>query len=112
MPLINSYFDYGDFEKIPLGKDDPRLKKGIELDSVGVIKQYIDDRYFLEVDISKRKKVNVYLQKSLAQMQDDYLQLGQQSQMKFVEIENFIPYDSPYRPQDSFIAAVFFRYDP
>ena len=52
------------------------------------------------------------MQKSLAQMQDDYLQLGQQSQMKFVEIENFIPYDSPYRPQDSFIAAVFFRYDP
>jgi len=33
-----------------------------------VIKQYIDDRYFLELDPSKRKKANIYLQKSIAQM--------------------------------------------
>lgn len=50
MPIMNSYFDYNDFQKIPLGKNDPRLKQGIELDKQGVIKQYIDDRYFLEID--------------------------------------------------------------
>lgn len=38
IPIMNSYFDYGDFQKIPLGKNDPRLKKGIELDKEGVIK--------------------------------------------------------------------------
>jgi hypothetical protein len=58
---MNSYFDYGDFQKIHLGKNDPRLKKGIELDEEGVIKQYIDDRYFLEIDPNRRKKANIYL---------------------------------------------------
>jgi hypothetical protein len=38
MPIMNSYFDYGDFQKIELGKNDPRLKKGIELDKEGVIR--------------------------------------------------------------------------
>ena len=59
--MMNSYFDYSDFEKIPLGKNDPRVMNGIELDSVGVIKQYIDDRYFMEVDPNRRKKANIYL---------------------------------------------------
>ena len=90
---MNSYFDYGDFQKIEVGKNDLRLKKGIELDKEGVIRQYIDDRYFLEIDPYKRKKANIYLQKSNAQMQDDYLQLGQQSQLTFVQIENFYTYD-------------------
>ena len=66
MPIMNSYFDYNDFQKIPLGKNDPRLKQGIELDKKGVIKQYIDDRYFLEIDSKRRKKANIYLQKSIA----------------------------------------------
>jgi hypothetical protein len=61
LPVMNSYFDYGDFQKIPLGKNDPRLMKGIELDKEGVIKQYIDDRYFLEIDPNRRKKANIYL---------------------------------------------------
>ena len=58
---MNSYFDYGDFHKMPLGKNDPRLKKGIELDKEGVIKQYIDDRYFFEIDPKRRKKANIYI---------------------------------------------------
>ena len=64
--MINSYFDYGDFKKIPLGKQDPRPKAGIEIDSVGSIRSYIDDRYFLEIDPNRRKKANIYLQKSEA----------------------------------------------
>ena len=38
MPIMNSYFDYGDFQKIEVGKNDLRLKKGIELDKEGVIR--------------------------------------------------------------------------
>jgi hypothetical protein len=36
------------------------------VESVGVIKQYIDDRFFFEVDPSKSKKANIYLMKSMA----------------------------------------------
>ncbi len=61
LPIMNSYFDYVDFKKISLGKNDPRLKNGIELDKEGVIKQYIDDRYFFEIDPNRRKKANIYL---------------------------------------------------
>ena len=38
IPIINSYFDYGDFQKVQLGKNDERMKKGIELDKAGVIR--------------------------------------------------------------------------
>ena len=44
-------------------------------------------------------------------MKDDYLQLGQQFEMEFVQIENFFAYDQQYNAKDSYIASIFIRYD-
>jgi hypothetical protein len=68
--MINSYFDFGDFTR----RD---LEQEVDVESVGVIKQYIDDRFFFEIDPTRSKKADIYLQKSVANLQDDYVQLGQ-----------------------------------
>lgn len=68
--MINSYFDFTDF-------DMRNLMNEQSVDEVGVIKQYIDDRFFFEIEPQRTKKANIYLQLSNAELQDDYFQLGQ-----------------------------------
>jgi hypothetical protein len=64
--MINSYFDFSDYER----RD---LKDERDVDKVGVIKQYIDDRFFFEIDPTRSKKANIFLMKSEADLQDDYV---------------------------------------
>ena len=51
LAVTNSYFDYFDFK--PISKDVNIYKQN------GVIKQYIDDRFFLDIDPYRSKKCNI-----------------------------------------------------
>lgn len=39
----------------------------------GVIKQFIDDRFFMTIDPRRLKKANIFLMKSQAALQDEYI---------------------------------------
>ena len=105
--ITNSYFDYSDYEVTDLGAQHPTWDKG----EVGVIKQYIDDRFFIEMEENKWKKANIFVMQSVAELQDDYLLLGQQREQDFVEIENIYFYDDQYDPKEGLIGTVYFRFD-
>ena len=42
------------------------MPEGVLIDEEGVIKQYIDDRFFIELEGLRVKKANIFLQKSVA----------------------------------------------
>ena len=69
MPLVNSYFDFNDFAVRQM--NDLR-----NVETKGSVKQFIDDRYFFEIEPERQKMANVYMMKSKALLQDDYVQLG------------------------------------
>lgn len=66
VPMVNSYFDFSDYTVRPM--DDLE-----NVETVGSIKQFIDDRYFFQIEHDKQKMSNVYLMLSEADLQDDYL---------------------------------------
>ncbi|TNV83939.1 hypothetical protein FGO68_gene12436 [Halteria grandinella] len=102
--MINSYFDFSDYTRRDLSHEE-------NIDSVGVIKQYIDDRFFLELDPTRSKKANIFLMKSEADLQDDYVQLGQSDGIKFVEIYNKHVYESQYTNSGGYLVSFYLRYD-
>ncbi len=53
LAVTNSYFDYLDYT--PISKDVNSYTQN------GVIKQYIDDRFFLDIDPNRNKKGNVLI---------------------------------------------------
>ena len=67
--MINSYFDYSDFNH----RDLKKIQNGTYIDSYGLIRSYIDDRFFMEVEGQRAKKANILLQKSQVNLQDDFI---------------------------------------
>lgn len=67
--MVNSYFDYNDYTVRDLSN-----MQNVETE--GVIKQYIDDRFFFEIEPQRAKKAIIFLMESEADLQDDYLYLG------------------------------------
>jgi|LauGreDrversion4_2_1035121.scaffolds.fasta_scaffold833232_2 hypothetical protein len=55
--MINSYFDYSDFNH----RDLKTVSNGTYIDSYGLIRSYIDDRFFMEVEGQRAKKANILL---------------------------------------------------
>jgi hypothetical protein len=68
-PLVNSYFDFTDY----ITRDMNDLR---DVETVGSVKQFIDDRYFFQLEPNRQKMSNIYLMKSQAILKDDYVQLG------------------------------------
>jgi hypothetical protein len=67
--MVNSYVDFTDFT--------PRMMDDIkDVETVGVVKQFIDDRYFFDLEPNRQKMANLYLMLSRAALQDDFVQLG------------------------------------
>ncbi|CDW73837.1 UNKNOWN [Stylonychia lemnae] len=93
LAIVNTYFDFFDF------KDNYPIKK------------FIDDSFFVEVEASKIKKANIYIQLQDAQLQDNYLQLGQTDQIQFHQISNNREYDKMYVDSDGYMIALFLRLD-
>ncbi|TNV84292.1 hypothetical protein FGO68_gene12595 [Halteria grandinella] len=102
--MVNSYFDFSDYTRRDLSVEQ-------DVESNGVIKQYIDDRFFFEIDPTRSKKADIYLMKSQANLQDDYIQLGQQETIDFVEISNKHVYENSYNPADGYVVSFYLRYD-
>ncbi|TNV73470.1 hypothetical protein FGO68_gene12963 [Halteria grandinella] len=102
--MINSYFDFSDYTRRDLDDEE-------NIDSVGVIKQYIDDRFFIEIDPTRSKKANIFLMKSEANLQDDYIQLGQSDDIDFVEIYNKHVYENQYTDVNGYLISFYLRYD-
>jgi hypothetical protein len=46
LAMINSYFDYSDFNR----RDLKSIKNGTYIDQYGLIRQYIDDRFFIQIE--------------------------------------------------------------
>jgi hypothetical protein len=61
LALINSYFDFTDFRLRPLDVPPP---DGVFADEYGSVRQYIDDRFFMDIQAERNKKVNIYLKRS------------------------------------------------
>ena len=80
--MINSYFDFSDYTIRDINST--TAKEGDN--KIGVIKQYIDDRFFFELIMSRAKSANIFLQKSQAFIQDDYIQLYDPTEMNFIEV--------------------------
>lgn len=75
------------------------------------IKYFIDDQLFFELDSSKIKKANFFVQKSEASLEDDILQLGQSDDDTFYQVLNVRTYDDNYSDKDGYIVAVYIRSD-
>ena len=105
--MINSYFDYSDFNH----RDLKTVQNGTYIDSYGLIRSYIDDRFFMEVEGQRAKKANILLQKSQVNLQDDFIQLGQSKVVPFIEIVNSHFYDDQYNRADGYISTIYIRYD-
>ena len=58
--MVNSYFDYTDYNYRPLDQ----FPDGVFINEYGFIRQYIDDRFFLDVQAERNKKLNLFLKKS------------------------------------------------
>ena len=54
---------------------------------------------------------NIYLMLSQALLQDDYVQLGQQDEVDFVEIENIDYYDDRYYEENGYMISAYLRFD-
>jgi hypothetical protein len=54
VPMVNSYFDFSDYTVRPMDKLEA-------VETIGSIKQFIDDRYFFQIEPNKQKMSNVYL---------------------------------------------------
>ena len=91
MPFINHYFDFNVY-------DEP-------------IKDFIDDSLFFELENSRVKRANMYVSKSQVQLQDAYLQLGQQKELEFVQINNIRTYDDSNNDDNGLLVEVFIRLD-
>lgn len=61
LAIINSYFDFTDFRQRQLNRPPP---DGSFVDEYGSVRQYIDDRFFMDIQAERNKKVNIYLKKS------------------------------------------------
>jgi len=102
--MVNSYVDFSDFT--PRQMDDLN-----DVENVGVVKQFIDDRYFFDLEPTRQKMANIYLMLSQAALQDDYVQLGQETDINFIEIENVDYYDDKYYEENGYIVSAYLRYD-
>jgi hypothetical protein len=102
--MVNSYVDFTDFT--------PRMMDDIkDVETVGVVKQFIDDRYFFDLEPNRQKMANLYLMLSRAALQDDFVQLGQQTDIDFIEIENADFYEDRYYEENGYIVSVNLRFD-
>eukprot|EP00347_Sterkiella_histriomuscorum_P013629 403363988 len=90
--FINTYFDFNDF--------------------VSPIKYFIDDSLFWDIEVSQHKKANFYVQLQQAQLQDEFLQLGQQEEMQFHQVNNQRTYDDSYQDAEGILISIYLRYDP
>ena len=67
--MVNSYFDFNDYNIRAMNDLN-------NVESQGSVKQFIDDRYFFDIEPGRQKMANIYLMQSQALLQDDYVQLG------------------------------------
>lgn len=91
--FVNNFFDLTDFED---GKQ---------------IKPFIDDSLFFELEASKIKKANFYIQSQEAELEDDLIQFGQSTMIEFHQVTNIRTYDDGYSDGDGYIAAIYMRFD-
>ncbi|CDW83128.1 UNKNOWN [Stylonychia lemnae] len=91
--FINNYFDLTNFE------------------SGGQIRPFIDDQLFFEVESSRVKKTNFYIQSQEAELEDDLIQFGQSESISFHQVSNQRFYDNQYRPDEGYIVSVYLRFD-
>ncbi|CDW90841.1 UNKNOWN [Stylonychia lemnae] len=74
-------------------------------------KVFIDDSFYLEIESTRNKKANFYIQKQEASYQDDYIQFGQERNEHFFQVQNIQRFDDNYSPQSGILAAVYIRFD-
>ena len=103
LALTNSYFDYLDYT--------PKSEDVNVYTQNGILKQYIDDRFFFDIDSYRSKKANILLQKSSIELQDDYIQLGQFDEIPFVELQNSHFYETQYNHTERQLGIFYLRFD-
>ncbi|CDW88099.1 accessory gland protein [Stylonychia lemnae] len=91
--FVNTFYDLTDFE--------PNQQ----------IKPFIDDSLFFEIESSRSKKNNFYIQQQEAQLEDDFVQFGQSKNIIFHQVSNNRFYDNQYKKEQGYVVAVFLRYD-
>ncbi|CDW84258.1 UNKNOWN [Stylonychia lemnae] len=91
VPYVNTFFDFNDYDQ--------------------QVKYFIDDSLFWELDTNIINKVNFYVQKNEASLQDDFLQLGQSNDYDFYGVSNQRTYQDNYSDNDGYYAAVYLRID-
>ncbi|CDW71369.1 UNKNOWN [Stylonychia lemnae] len=89
--LVNSIIDFNDYDQTK--------------------KSFIDDSIFWDIESDKYKKSNMYIQKQEANLQDDFLQLGQFEAFSFSQVSNIREYDDQYSALEGTLIALYLRFD-
>eukprot|EP00347_Sterkiella_histriomuscorum_P023730 403333580 len=76
-----------------------------------MIKPFIDDSLFFELESKRIKKANFYIQSQEAELEDDLIQFGQSRVVEFHQVEKVKYYDDNYSEEDGYIAAIYMRFD-
>jgi len=70
----------------------------------------VDDNYFYRVDPDKVKMMNFYVKRNEAELEDDFMQLGQQKNLEFFQISNVREYDDNWF-EGEYNIAIYVRMD-
>jgi len=74
------------------------------------VQSFIDDSLFINLDASRFKSANMFVQANQIQLQDDILQLGEKD-LDIFQVQNIQYYDSVYNSNNGAVAAVYIRSD-
>ncbi|CDW74840.1 UNKNOWN [Stylonychia lemnae] len=88
---VNSYFDFKSF--------------GNE------INHYLDDSLYYDLERDRNKQTNVFVQKNMMKLQDDWVQYGQSQQKQFFQIQKAVITEDDNAFDNSLYIRVFFRMD-
>mmetsp|Transcript_15267 Transcript_15267/g.11097 ORF Transcript_15267/g.11097 Transcript_15267/m.11097 type:complete len:258 (-) Transcript_15267:507-1280(-) len=75
------------------------------------LKYFIDDSLFWIMEPERIKYTNFYVMSADAELEDSYLQYGQQQNLDFYRVKNYRSYSGAYTDAEGFLCAVYIRYD-
>ena len=75
------------------------------------LQPFIDDQLFFELDPTVSKRANFFIQKQVATLEDDIMQIGQSEELEFHQVLNVKSYEDDYNDADGTVLAVYMRAD-
>jgi hypothetical protein len=72
---------------------------------------YLDGQFFWDMMPGFRKKTDIFVKRNSAELSDDFIQLGQNKEIEFYQIENYRE-QTELEGSDLQFASVYISYDP